>query len=241
MKSDLKVRRHGPRCVNLCARAVFASTAVAAAAETAVPIRGNFDGNVLPARDSALVLQLEQLRDKTRALQVRLGVEPLAPTRPAEGWGQSPPPHELPAWNCADCPRDLGVERSNIDVAGTSSEHTLPGFPGEPHLYHLGAEDFFLSRSQRIGLSVEQQVTLAGIRERALLARADAGREIEAADQRLFMLTAAARPDAESIEAQVRRIEALRTAGRLHFIRAVGEAAQVLSAEQRHVVLGSAP
>jgi Spy/CpxP family protein refolding chaperone len=56
----------------------------------------------------------------------------------------------------------------------------------------------------------------------------------------LWELTAADQPDAAKIEAKVREVEKLRGDQRLAFIRAVGEAAQVLTDEQRKVLLGFA-
>jgi Spy/CpxP family protein refolding chaperone len=54
-------------------------------------------------------------------------------------------------------------------------------------------------------------------------------------------LTGADQPAAEKIDAKVREIENLRTDQRLAFIRAVGEAAQVLTDDQRKMLLGQLP
>lgn len=121
------------------------------------------------------------------------------------------------------------------------SAAVLPGFPNAPHLYHLGAGDFFLDHADHLGLTVPQRVTLGQLRESALMARDNSTRQMEEAAQRLFQLTGADQPDAEQIESQVRRIEALRRARRLTFIGAVGEAAQLLTDEQRRSLAGAAP
>lgn len=53
-------------------------------------------------------------------------------------------------------------------------------------------------------------------------------------------LTSADQPDAAKIEAKVRDIEKLRTDERLSFIRAVGDAAKLLTDDQRKVLTGAA-
>ena len=73
------------------------------------------------------------------------------------------------------------------------------------------------------------------------LEQASFSRRIEEAEQELWTLTSADAPDAAKIEAKVRAIEALRGDQRLAFIRAVGEAAEILSDEQRRSLLGQLP
>lgn len=126
-------------------------------------------------------------------------------------------------------------------MGGMKMASALPGFPGASHLYHIGATGFFLDHPEHITLSTEQQTSLNGIKEKALLGQSSSRRRIEAADQELWELTGAAEPDAQKIEAKVREIEKLRGDERLTFIRAVGEAAKVLSDEQRRALLGVAP
>lgn len=117
----------------------------------------------------------------------------------------------------------------------------LPGFAGASHLYHVGATGFFLDYADKIGLSVEQTTKLNGIKQRSLLEESSAQRKIDEAEQALWMLTAADQPDAAAIEAKVREIEKMKSDARLAFVRAVGEAANVLNPEQRKVVLGLVP
>lgn len=118
---------------------------------------------------------------------------------------------------------------------------SLPGFPGGSHLYHVGASDFFLDHPKHITLSVEQQAALNRIKEKALLDGASAERRIEEAEQELWTLTATEAPDAAKIEAKIRGIEKMRADKRLAFIRAVGDAGKVLSADQRAALLGTKP
>ncbi|MFO0842302.1 MAG: periplasmic heavy metal sensor [Gemmataceae bacterium] len=114
----------------------------------------------------------------------------------------------------------------------------LPGFPGASHIYHVGATGFFLDHPEHVKLTDKQKGDLGQVKEKALLAKASAQRKIDEAEQELWALTASDRPDADKIEAKVRQIEKLRGDQRLAFIRAVGEAAKVLTEEQRRAVLG---
>lgn len=125
--------------------------------------------------------------------------------------------------------------------AGMPVPSALPGFPGASHLYHVGATGFFLDHPEHITLTVEQQTTLGRIKEKTLLEQATTQRKIEGAEQELWTLTSADQPAADKVEAKIREIEKLRADQRLAFIRAVGEAAQVLTDEQRKALLGQLP
>lgn len=114
----------------------------------------------------------------------------------------------------------------------------LPGFPGSSHLYHLGATGYFLDHGQHITLTREQQTTLNQIKERVLLTQATTDRQIEQAEQDLWVLTGTDEPDVRRIEAKVREIAKLKGDQRMAFIRAVGEAAKVLTDEQHKVLVG---
>ena len=116
----------------------------------------------------------------------------------------------------------------------------LPGNPGASHLYHIGATGFFLDHPQHITLSTEQRKALNQIKERAALDKSSADRKVQEAEQQLWKLTAADQPDAAKIEAKVREVEKLRGDERLGFIRAVSEAAKVLTQEQRMSLVGTA-
>ena len=127
-------------------------------------------------------------------------------------------------------------------TGGTTRPTTsLPGFPGRSHLYHIGAEGFFLNHPQHITLSVDQQARLNRIREQALLTNATYERQVAEAEQALFVLTGADLPDTVKIHEQLRVIADLRAEQRAAFIRAVGEAAQVLTDSQRDALLGRKP
>jgi len=117
----------------------------------------------------------------------------------------------------------------------------LPGFPGASHLYHVGATGFFLDYADKLNFTVDQTTALNTIKQRALSDQSAAQRKIDEAEQAFWMITAADQPDAAAIEPKLREIEKLRSDMRLAFIRAVGESAKVLTAEQRKMVLGMAP
>jgi len=126
-------------------------------------------------------------------------------------------------------------------AADTMPQSALPGFPGASHLYHIGATGFFLDHPEHITLTTEQQVALNKIKDQALFAKSAAERNIEKAEQELWTLTAADQPDSGKIEAKVREIEKLRANERLAFMGAVGEAAKLLTADQRKSLTGFAP
>ena len=115
----------------------------------------------------------------------------------------------------------------------------LPGFNGAAHLYHAGVNDFFLDAAGPLALSTEQRARLRIIQARSVLDQTEAQRKIEAAEQQMWKLTGAARPEMIRIEATVREIEKLRADRRLAFIRAVGEAAGVLTDAQRAFRVGA--
>lgn len=118
---------------------------------------------------------------------------------------------------------------------------SLPGFPGASHIYHIGATSFFLDHSEHITLTPEQQTQLNQIKESALLAQSTFDRQIDEAEQQLWVLTAADSPDATAVEARVGEIAKLTADKRIAFIRAVGKAAGVLTDQQRKTLIGFLP
>jgi len=115
---------------------------------------------------------------------------------------------------------------------------SLPGYPGASHLYHVGSTNFFLDHPEHITLSLEQQNQLGSLRTKSLLSRSEANRRIQEGEEQLWLLTASDQPNYSLIETKVREIEKLRSEIRLGFIKDVGEAAAVLTDEQRRAVLG---
>jgi Spy/CpxP family protein refolding chaperone len=119
------------------------------------------------------------------------------------------------------------------------SPSTMPGQPGASHLYHIGSTGFFLDHAKHIALTPEQKKTLNRLKERALLGRTAQQRRIDQAEQELYMLTGADQPDTTQIQAKIAEIEKLRSDQRMNFIRAVGEAANVLTHDQHRTLLGT--
>lgn len=117
----------------------------------------------------------------------------------------------------------------------------LPGFPGASHIYHIGSTNFFLDHPQHITLTQEQQTKLNQIKQKALLGQGTFDRWESAAEQELWQLTSADGPDATKIEEKVRETAKIRADKRIAFIRAVGEAANVLTDQQRQKLVGTLP
>jgi len=125
--------------------------------------------------------------------------------------------------------------------AAMAMPSALPGFPGASHIYHVGATGLFLDHPEHITLTLEQQTALNQRKERTLLQQAEFQRKMEQAEQELWVLTAADQPDASAIDKKVQEIAKFQGDQRVAFIRAVGEAAQVLTDDQRKQLTGMLP
>ena len=131
-----------------------------------------------------------------------------------------------------------GMMGSMSGGAGAMAPSALPGFAGASHLYHVGATDFFLDHPTHITLTTEQQVNLSKMREAAALAKTAADRKIEQAEQELWTLTASDAPDIMKVDAKIREVEKLSGDSRVAFIKAVGDAAKILTDDQRKILSG---
>jgi Spy/CpxP family protein refolding chaperone len=131
----------------------------------------------------------------------------------------------------------MTMESGMMNMAPQSA---LPGFPGASHVYHIGATGFFLDHAQHINLSTEQQVGLNKIKEQTLLAKSATDREIEQTEQELAILTSSDQPDLKKIDNKIREIAKLGADERVAFIKAVGEAAKLLTDQQRKILTGFA-
>ena len=60
-------------------------------------------------------------------------------------------------------------------------------------------------------------------------------------EEELWFLTAADKPDLGTIEAKLREVEKAKSDQRIAFIRSVGDAASVLTADQQKLLLGKVP
>ena len=121
-----------------------------------------------------------------------------------------------------------------------AAQSALPGFPGASHLYHIGATGFFLDHPDHVTLTDEQRTRFSQIREKALLEKSSTQRKVDEAEQQLFTLTEADQPNQAEIQTKIREIAELGAQQRLAYIQAVGEAAQVLTDEQRRQLVGQA-
>lgn len=135
----------------------------------------------------------------------------------------------------------IGAMGGMNSPAAMATPSALPGFPGQSHLYHIGATDFYLDHPQHITLTTPQQQTLAQYKQQSLLKQGELQRQVDAAEQELWQLTGADQPQIGNIETKVREIQRLRGDQRVEFIRAVGEAAKVLTDEQCKQLTGMAP
>lgn len=154
----------------------------------------------------------------------------------------------MPAMNNKPMPAAAGCcsgKMCKMGAAGAASTmlpSALPGVPGASHLYHIGASGFFLDYSAAIGLTVDQQAALNGIKEKSAGDFAAAQRQIDQAEQELWVLTGSGQPDSMTLETKVREIERLKGEQRVAFIQSVGEASRLLTDDQRTALLGtSAP
>jgi Spy/CpxP family protein refolding chaperone len=205
-------------------------------------------------KNVSLTQQITQLRSRLAQIQaafdknhrdgsVKAGVQPVGmgmedqmgmgsvPNKPAMSSKGMPP--------AAGCCSGMMGKMGAAGATSTTMPSDLPGFPGASHIYHIGASGFFLDYSAALKLTTNQQVALNGIRERSIGAWAAAQRQIEQAEQELWMLTSSDEPDSMALTTKVRDIEKLRGDQRIAFIRSVGEAARILTDDQRAALLGT--
>ncbi len=136
-------------------------------------------------------------------------------------------------------PKSAGGMAGMKSMGKMQMKAALPSFPGASHIYHVGATDFFLNHPEHITLTPKQTGDLGRVKEKAVLAKTSAQRKIDEAEQELWTLTSADEPDAAKIEAKIQEIEKSRGAQRMALIRAVGDAAKLLTDEQRQALLGT--
>ena len=156
---------------------------------------------------------------------------------------------QLKQWGCAAwakwaCPRQasagMGAMASRPGMAGMSGPSSaMPGQPGASHLLHMGSTGFFLNHSQHITLTADQRSRLNRLKEKAMLGQASEQRKIDQVEQELYTLTGADEPDNAGIQAKLGEIERLRAEQRMNFIRAVGEASNVLTHDQHQALMGT--
>jgi hypothetical protein len=161
-------------------------------------------------------------------------------------------PMAMPAASAADAPMNMpgasspaatGMARllGQPPAMGPGAGGGLPAAMGAPHLYHLGAETFFIDQAAAVGATPDQQSKLTAIKEKALLAYTTAQRKVDQAEQDLWALTSAERPDGAKIEATIVEIGRLQGKQRMEYVRGIGEAVSVLTDAQRKAVVAQSP
>lgn len=135
----------------------------------------------------------------------------------------------------------MGMKPMMGGMQGMGGSPPLPGFPGASHLYHLGSTGLFLDHDSHIRLTTEQTAALNRISEQNALAASASERSIEKAEEELWQLTSSDQPDISAIQSKVEEIAKLEAEKRIAFIRSVGEAAKLLSEDQRKSLTGFAP
>lgn len=133
-----------------------------------------------------------------------------------------------------------GSFTAGMQPVGAAMAFDLSSSPRGSHIYHVGATGFFLDNSAVITLSPSQQTALHGIKQQSISDRAATKRQIDQAEQELWILTGSDAPEPMTLETKVRYVESLKAEQRMAFIRSVGAAAGVLTNEQRTAVLGTA-
>ena len=84
--------------------------------------------------------------------------------------GAMPMEHHAPMGSAAPSHSGVPGPEDNTGMGGSGAPPqdtlppTLPGFPGAPELYHMGATEFFLDHPEHVTLSASQQKALSEIR-----------------------------------------------------------------------------
>lgn len=174
-------------------------------------------------------------REQAQIVQSSLALPPsTAPTPPADAM--------QPATGTA-LPADAASVRATSPMmrvlgtapALTSTSQQLPHAGAAPHLFHLGAESFFLDHEE-LALTSEQRTMLSAIRETAVLGYATSQRKIDQAEQELWSITSAEHPSAGRVETKLAEIARLSARQRMDYILAIGQAVAHLT-EAQHEML----
>lgn len=134
--------------------------------------------------------------------------------------------------------KGMGMMMMGKTPDSSMAESSLPGFPGASHIYHIGASDFFLNHREHLGLNADQQKQLNEFKSDTLLKQNEFDRQLERAEEQLWVLTSESEPDGEKIQNALAEIGVLTAEKRLDFIRSVGAAAEVLTEGQRALLVG---
>ncbi len=136
--------------------------------------------------------------------------------------------------------KPASMEHNDMKAAATAPSSPMED-SGPPAVMHIGAKGFFLDRPQSFTPRADQAKTFADIKERSAMDMMASEKRIQEAEQGLWKLTASDSPDLTEIEAKAREVEKLRADQRVAFIRAVAEAASLLTLEQKETLLRADP
>lgn len=116
---------------------------------------------------------------------------------------------------------------------GAMPQSALPGFPGISHIYHIGATGFFLDHAEHLSLTSDQTKKLEEVKARSQKSQTEYQTKIEETEKAIWELTGSDQPKIEEITAKIKEVENVGAEKRIAFIKAVGEAASLLTEEQR--------
>lgn len=146
---------------------------------------------------------------------------------------RSMPSHDGMAAGEKKMPASMGHENMKTATAAQPPMEKS----GPAAVMHIGAKGFFLDRPQTFTPRADQAKTFAAIKERSAMEMMASDKNIQEAEHGLWKLTASDNPDLAEIEAKAREVEKLRAEQRITFIRAVAEAANLLTPAQKEILL----
>ncbi len=188
------------------------------------------------------VSQAEAAQSALTAAQASQGTHAVMPTPGNVGGAPaaSKPATDGAPMNMGD-PMAAGRTRLLGQAPEVGAAGELPPAAGAPHLYHLGAENFFIERAVALGFTTQQEAQLSAIKEKAERTYGATQQEIDQAERDLWTLTSAEKPNAGRISDKISEIARLGAQQRMDYVRAVGSAVAVLNDAQREAVIASAP
>lgn len=138
--------------------------------------------------------------------------------------------------NMAGMGKKKMMGRKMVNASNKEILVNLPAFPGYKHIYHSGADGFFLDKTSLITLSETQQQQLRVLQNSWQSSNQNFEKKINQAEQSLWLLTAEDRPNIAKIKSKIDQVSQLQAKQRLHFIQKVGEAATLLNEQQQKIL-----
>ncbi|MEJ7598398.1 MAG: hypothetical protein WKG01_10850 [Kofleriaceae bacterium] len=183
---------------------------------------------------------LPSAREQAQVVQNALALPPSAPPTPIQPAGDAMQVVTPKTARSSPEPASVGtsspvVRMLGLPPAATSTSKPLPHGGAAPHLFHLGADSFFLDHEE-LTPTGEQRSMLSAIRETAVLGYATTQRKIDQAEQELWAITSAEHPSASGVEAKLAEIARLSTRQRMDYILAIGKAVAHLTDAQKKML-----